>query len=727
MKLKFYSKRTFAFLFGVCSSLAISAQTITVDLTSATGTWTVPAGVTQITVEGWGGGGGGGKATTGWSGNGCAGGGGGAYAKKNAITVTPGQVISYSIGQGGSGDNGNNPGGDTWFLSNTVLLAKGGGGVADNILTAPLGGQASASVGDVVFSGGNGGAGSQGSTSFDAGGGGGAAGTTANGMNGGPGDNGASTAGTNGTRAGGSAGAGYPFTSPNTGRGGNGSDNDGTGDNSARYGAGGGGGKIGTAALIHRNGGNGSQGVIRITYCLAPVLAGSITGTASVCENASQVFSAPTIAGATYNWTLPNSWTGTSTSNGITATAGPTGGVIQVSATTSCGTSLATLSVNVSTLGLANAPSAITGQTNICAGSNHTFSVVNDPSAASYTWTLPNGWTGTSASNSISVSPDNTSGVISVVANSAACGSSTASTITVNTLAVPVTPLVLNGNTTVCEGSVQTYFVNNDPTVANYIWTLPNGWSGTSTSSSMNATVGNAGGNIEVAASNACGVSADIAVSVNIGQPTTETLQVVECGTAVVNGITYSSTGQFTQHLVNQQGCDSILTVAVQLTNVSAAFSKIGNIYSASQVGVNYKWVACNDLSTTLNSTNQFTPSQNGQYRLIVEKDGCSDTSNCFTYAKVGLENQTNAFTYTIFPNPASELLNVDLKSTTMLDNASLSIVDMTGRAVLMKNLTKLMENQTIQVDISGLKSGVYFVQINGKGIQLPTKKLVIQ
>ncbi len=60
---------------------------------SGSSTWTVPAGVTKILVEVWGAGGGG---------NLLAGGGGGGYIKAH-FTVTPGSVINYTIGTGGTG------------------------------------------------------------------------------------------------------------------------------------------------------------------------------------------------------------------------------------------------------------------------------------------------------------------------------------------------------------------------------------------------------------------------------------------------------------------------------------------------------------------------------------------------------------------------------------------------------------------------------------------------
>ena len=74
-----------ALMLALVSSTAWGQTTETFN---SNGTFTVPLGVTEITVEAWGAGGGGGKAT----GNPAAGGGGagGSYAKK-VISVTPGQ------------------------------------------------------------------------------------------------------------------------------------------------------------------------------------------------------------------------------------------------------------------------------------------------------------------------------------------------------------------------------------------------------------------------------------------------------------------------------------------------------------------------------------------------------------------------------------------------------------------------------------------------------------
>lgn len=81
-----------------------------VTLTAPSGTWTVPARVTEITLEMIGGGGG--AAPPAGDNRGTAGGAGGNYLKLT-ITVTPGESFTYTNGAGGSASGGN--GGDTVF------------------------------------------------------------------------------------------------------------------------------------------------------------------------------------------------------------------------------------------------------------------------------------------------------------------------------------------------------------------------------------------------------------------------------------------------------------------------------------------------------------------------------------------------------------------------------------------------------------------------------------
>lgn len=123
---------------------------------TASGSFTVPAGVTQLEVEAWGGGAGSYAST---SGNPAGGAGAGGYARKRITGVTPGQVIAVTVGAGGAaGVTGTAPtaGGATSFGSFITC----NGGVLNPIATLaiPLHGGAggAASGGDINISGGDG-------------------------------------------------------------------------------------------------------------------------------------------------------------------------------------------------------------------------------------------------------------------------------------------------------------------------------------------------------------------------------------------------------------------------------------------------------------------------------------------------------------------------------------------------------------------------------------------
>jgi hypothetical protein len=71
--------------------------------------------------------------------------------------------------------------------------------------------------------------------------------------------------------------------------------------------------------------------------------------------------------------------------------------------------------------------------------------------------------------------------------------------------ALPAQPGTISGNTTPCQGSANTYSVTPVAGATSYTWTLPAGWSGTSTSNAIVATTGTSGGVIRVIANNDCG------------------------------------------------------------------------------------------------------------------------------------------------------------------------------------------------------------------------------
>lgn len=269
-----------------------TAQAQTVTEFNAAGTtveWTVPTGVTQITIEAWGAGGAGGFAGDQDREYPTGGGGGGAYAK-STVGVIPGSILNVTVGRGGENPNGTARDGENSTVKNgstTLVSAEGGKSVdGKNNASGAQGGQAANSIGTTRYSGGNGGNGDLGDENgaYSAGGGGGgAAGTEGDGGNGGNGKGATvltSLQGKGGAR--GNAGAGDEMNSI-AGDGGKGYYSiysTGSGEDGFNYGGGGGGSTGFILGYINSNhaGGKGGDGYIRISYSLALQVSYNLNG-----------------------------------------------------------------------------------------------------------------------------------------------------------------------------------------------------------------------------------------------------------------------------------------------------------------------------------------------------------------------------------------------------------------------------------------------------------------
>ena len=188
--------------------------------------------------------------------------------------------------------------------------------------------------------------------------------------------------------------------------------------------------------------------------------AGAITGSSIVCQGqVGVVYSVASISNATtYNWTLPSGCTITAGSgtNSITVSIGTTtiSGNVTVNGANNCFTgTTSSLSITVNTL--PTALSAITGANIICQSQTASFSVTTNASATSYSWTVPSGATiqsGAGTNSIIVLFSTAGSGTISVSGVNS-CGNGSASTLSVNVTAVPVSPTIsAGGPTSFCTG-----------------------------------------------------------------------------------------------------------------------------------------------------------------------------------------------------------------------------------------------------------------------------------
>ncbi|MEX0811955.1 MAG: gliding motility-associated C-terminal domain-containing protein [Chitinophagales bacterium] len=246
----------------------------------------------------------------------------------------------------------------------------------------------------------------------------------------------------------------------------------------------------------------------------APSSIGNISGSDTVCVGAEN-YNIPSVNGASnYAWTISgggNIASGQGTNN-ISINWTTTGTyTINVTAENDCGDIDATpYEVTV----LPNAPVApgnITGPIAVCPGVE-SYSISAVGGADSYTWTLSSGGNIVSGqgTNSIDVDWGSTTGnyTLSVTANSI-CGSSNASTLSVDVTSGPPSGLpTISGTNPACPGT-ETYTVSGVTGASTYTWSVDAGGSINSGqgTSSVDINWANSGGpfTIEVFSENSCG------------------------------------------------------------------------------------------------------------------------------------------------------------------------------------------------------------------------------
>ena len=167
---------------------------------------------------------------------------------------------------------------------------------------------------------------------------------------------------------------------------------------------------------------NSTSCPITITSNSLPVANPTIAPSSSICAGTPALLTSNTFGASpfTYQWNVD----GNPIFNAISDTYSATiGGDYTVKVTDANGceslSTVSTLTVNA----VPSRPTAINGANVVIAGATQTYSITPVSGASSYTWTLPNGWTGTSITNSITTVVGSAGGNITVVANANGCTS----------------------------------------------------------------------------------------------------------------------------------------------------------------------------------------------------------------------------------------------------------------------------------------------------------------
>lgn len=248
-----------------------------------------------------------------------------------------------------------------------------------------------------------------------------------------------------------------------------------------------------------------------------PGPAGAVSGLNTLCQGTDNVFySVPLIVRANhYIWSLPMgaviiSGDGTN-SIMVNYSSSAQSGNISVYGANGAGNGPASAAFPITVNPLCGNAGLISGANVVCKNTSVSYTVPSIANATIYAWTLPDGATGISTTNSILVMYGATavSGIISVKGHNP-CGDGAISTLAINVNSLPENAGSISGPTSICQGSnAVSYSVPAIANATDYIWTYSGTGAtlsnGTTNSITMSLAANATDGNLTVAGVNSCG------------------------------------------------------------------------------------------------------------------------------------------------------------------------------------------------------------------------------
>ncbi|HEY6162307.1 MAG TPA: kelch repeat-containing protein [Bacteroidia bacterium] len=299
---------------------------------------------------------------------------------------------------------------------------------------------------------------------------------------------------------------------------------------------------------------------------------------------------------------------------------------------------------------------------------------------------------------------------------------------------VPAQPGSINGPNPVCSGTSNTYSISPVPGATSYTWTLPGGWSGSSSSTSITTTAGINGGVISVTANNPCGTSPSQIFSVTVNPSpvisaasTDYDICYGETTTIVANGgnaytwqpgnmtgfllnVTPNATTTYTVTGTNSYGCTGTATVSIsvnQLPNVTLNLSPDTVCSNSAPVVLSGGSPSGGNYSGLAVAGNTFFPSIGpGTYAITytyTNSYGCtnSDTANMTVFTCTGITEAGNGNDLNVFPDPFVDELNLVVN-----EQCRVEIFNSIGEEVYGTTATP----GSNKIFCSNLKPGIYFI-----------------
>jgi len=146
---------------------------------------------------------------------------------------------------------------------------------------------------------------------------------------------------------------------------------------------------------------------------------------------------------------------------------------------------------------------------------------------------------------------------------------------------------------------------------------------------------------------------------------------------------TITQSGIYNDTIPNYNGCDSLMTINLNIIIVDTSVIKKGDTLIAKASGLSYQWIDCDLSYDAISGANKqiFIPLKKGNYAVELTQNICIDTSSCYYVSLTAVEETPDENLIIIFPNPSDNAITILSKRN--FNEANFSIYNLFGQILL--------------------------------------------